>query len=136
MLKLSGLKHYSIMFPEPKTITTETMEVDETNFTSSNTRGSDSIRVIETSKARNKEAFLTSGMGYGKRKRQSLAAFWSIVWPGLEKIGWKRVSDDSTITAPAISRIGIKPNIKYTYYPIFGCRIDSKLDSFVYSFSC
>ena len=49
----------------------------------------------ETAKARNKEALLTAGMGYGKRKRETLDAFWSIVWPGLENIGWKRVSDDS-----------------------------------------
>lgn len=43
-------------------------------------------------RAKNKEAILTAGMGYGKRKRESLAAFWSIVWPRLEIIGWKRVN--------------------------------------------
>lgn len=42
-------------------------------------------------RAKNKEAILTAGMGYGKRKRESLAAFWSIVWPRLETMGWKRV---------------------------------------------
>ena len=48
-------------------------------------------------RARNKEAILTAGMGYGKRKRELLSAVWSIVWPRLEKIGWKRVSDEQTM---------------------------------------
>eukprot|EP00536_Pseudo-nitzschia_multiseries_P006512 jgi/Psemu1/239446/estExt_Genewise1.C_1390071 len=30
-------------------------------------------------------------MGYGWKKRQALDIFWSIVWPRLEKIGWKRI---------------------------------------------
>ena len=58
-----------------------------TDKTSSTSNGA-----FENSKARNKEAVLTAGMGYGRKKRQSLDAFWSIVWPGLEKIGWNRVS--------------------------------------------
>jgi len=61
------------------------MTTDKTSSTSSS-------GAFENSKARNKEAVLTGGMGYGRKKRQSLNAFWSIVWPGLEKIGWNRVS--------------------------------------------
>ena len=47
------------------------------------TRTKDTSGTIEYSKTKNKEALLT--------------AFWSIVWPGLERIGWKRVSNASPI---------------------------------------
>lgn len=39
-----------------------------------------------------REARLTEGLGYGNKKRNALEAFWDVVWPGLEAIGWKRVS--------------------------------------------
>jgi hypothetical protein len=39
-----------------------------------------------------REARLTEGMGYRNKKRNALEAFWDVVWPGLEEIGWKRVS--------------------------------------------
>ena len=79
------------------TSTAETMDIDETYSTEITADSSGLSRSIENPKARNKEALLTAGMGYGRRKRQSLAAFWSIAWPRLEKIGWKRVSDDYSI---------------------------------------
>lgn len=68
------------------------METDETFSHIIAGDDSDAKGAIENSRARNKEALLTAGMGYGRKKRSSLAAFWSIVWPMLEKIGWKRVS--------------------------------------------
>jgi hypothetical protein len=72
------------------------MDTDQTYY--GTPRSSDGNGAIENPKAiRNKEALLTAGMGYGGKKRRSLAAFWSIVWPGLEKIGWKRVSNASPI---------------------------------------
>mmetsp|Transcript_22908 Transcript_22908/g.46599 ORF Transcript_22908/g.46599 Transcript_22908/m.46599 type:complete len:464 (+) Transcript_22908:127-1518(+) len=76
---------------------------------------------IENQRAGNKEAILTSGLGYGKKKRHSLAAFWSIVWPGLEKNGWKRIIGEGNnegsmlFMPPGIDskRSGKRKNIDY-----------------------
>lgn len=38
-----------------------------------------------------REANFTAGLGYGLKKKRLLDAFWSIVWPGLEKLGWRQV---------------------------------------------
>lgn len=39
-----------------------------------------------------REANVTAGLGYGLKKKRLLDAFWNIIWPGLENIGWRRVS--------------------------------------------
>jgi hypothetical protein len=39
-----------------------------------------------------REANVTAGLGYGLKKKRILDAFWTIIWPGLEKLGWRRVS--------------------------------------------
>jgi hypothetical protein len=38
------------------------------------------------------EAYLTSGCGYGRKKQKLVDDFWNIVWSGLEKAGWHKVS--------------------------------------------
>jgi len=38
------------------------------------------------------EASVTLGLGYGKKKRQHVEAFYSAVWPVLEGVGWTLVS--------------------------------------------
>ena len=40
------------------------------------------------------ESYLTSGCGYGKSKKKLVGAFWAIVWPGLEKAGWRKVGQN------------------------------------------
>lgn len=37
------------------------------------------------------EAYLTSGCGYGRKKQKLVRDFWNVIWPGLEKVGWKKV---------------------------------------------
>jgi hypothetical protein len=37
------------------------------------------------------EAQLTAGCGYGRKKQKLVDNFWVIIWPGLEKIGWRKV---------------------------------------------
>jgi hypothetical protein len=37
------------------------------------------------------EAHLTSGCGYGRKKLKLVDKFWTIVWSGLEKAGWRKV---------------------------------------------
>eukprot|EP00934_Nitzschia_sp_Nitz4_P000080 Nitzschia sp. Nitz4//scaffold56_size114212//43113//44916//NITZ4_003944-RA/size114212-snap-gene-0.170-mRNA-1//1//CDS//3329554688//80//frame0 len=37
------------------------------------------------------EGILKAGCGYGKKRKNLLDAFWKIVWPGLEKLGWSKV---------------------------------------------
>jgi len=37
------------------------------------------------------EAYLTAGCGKGKEKIRTVDAFWSTVWPGLERLGWTKV---------------------------------------------
>ena len=34
---------------------------------------------------------LYAGFGKGEKKKQSVDAFWRVVWPGLEKEGWHKV---------------------------------------------
>ena len=79
--------------------TTANIETDikGSDATASSAKGNDGGEngAVDNTKARNKEAILTAGMGYGRKKRQNLNAFWSIVWPGLEKTGWKRVSNSN-----------------------------------------
>ena len=69
------------------------VRTDDTNSHDRTTRPSQTNGSVKSSKAKNKEALLTAGLGYGRKKRETLAVFWGTVWPSLEKIGWKRVSD-------------------------------------------
>ena len=39
------------------------------------------------------EASVTVGLGYGKKKKQNIEAFYSAVWPVLEGVGWTLVSE-------------------------------------------
>lgn len=38
------------------------------------------------------EAHLTSGCGFGKSKKRLIDGFWASMWPGLEELGWTKVS--------------------------------------------
>ena len=38
------------------------------------------------------EASVTLGLGYGKKKKQYVEAFYNAVWPVLKEAGWKLVS--------------------------------------------
>lgn len=70
----------------------DTAKPDATATTVTIGSGGSGSGTAENVKVKNKEAILTAGMGYGRKKRQALAAFWSTAWPKLEKIGWRRVS--------------------------------------------
>ena len=39
------------------------------------------------------EASVTLGLGYGKKKKQYVEAFYSAVWPMLEDVRWTTVSE-------------------------------------------
>jgi hypothetical protein len=39
-----------------------------------------------------REANVTAGLGYGLKKKRLLNAFWDVIWPGLERMGWRQVS--------------------------------------------
>ncbi|VEU33474.1 unnamed protein product [Pseudo-nitzschia multistriata] len=70
---------------------TKTDVINSNGSASTNGKTGGESGPVENAKVKNKEAILTGGMGYGRKKRQALDAFWSILWPGLEKIGWKRI---------------------------------------------
>ena len=44
------------------------------------------------------EAAVTLGLGYGKKKKRHIEAFYSAVWPLLEEAGWTQVSVAAVIS--------------------------------------
>ena len=43
------------------------------------------------------ETYLTSGCGYGRKKQRLVETFWSVVWSGLEKAGWRKVGKELSL---------------------------------------
>ena len=55
--------------------------------------GGDNIAAFEIEDRRRLKhmAYVTSGCGKNKDKERVVATFWNVVWPRLEKMGWKKV---------------------------------------------
>lgn len=56
-----------------------------------NEGGGDTAFEIEDRRRLKHMAYVTSGCGKNKDKERVVATFWGIVWPRLEKMGWKKV---------------------------------------------
>lgn len=65
-----------------------------TSLDTTSTAAADSSKKDNKKKGSNKknETNLTSGCGYGRAKKRLLSAFWSTLWPKLEKdCNWRKV---------------------------------------------
>ena len=56
-----------------------------------NENGTENEAAKEVRRKAKLEAYLTSGCGYGRKKLRLVDKFWTIVWSGLEKAGWRKV---------------------------------------------
>ena len=73
-------------------------ESQESDDAAATDKDGDATFEIEDRRRLKHMAYVTSGCGKNKDKERVVATFWDVVWPRLEKMGWKKVDGTGNST--------------------------------------